>query len=101
MIQITIGRDTKAGDEASVQWLHSTIDSRRSDGVDSSVLVRIEAEGVDLYLRAPARPGRGEPRQLSKAEEFILERWNALGLSDAEFSVDSLYAFLRTMRGFS
>lgn len=101
MIKVTIGSESREGEDFSLQWLHSMIDARRRGGVDVSVVVEIKADDVDLVLRAPPRPSRGGSREPSKAEDFILDRWRVGGLNDAEFSVDSLYNFLRGIRGFS
>lgn len=101
MIKVTIGAESVVAENFDLQWLHALIDARRRAGADASVLVEIKADDVDLTLRAPARPGRGSSRELSKAEEFIIERWLAGGLNDDGFSVDALYNFLRVVRGFS
>ena len=101
MVTVKIGQETRDADGVSPQWLHEAIEARRRDGADGSVLIKIVADEVDVTLRAPAGPGRGSARELSKAEDYILDRWTHLGLSSDGFSIDALYKFLRDMRGFS
>ena len=101
MISIKIGSEERQLEEMTLQWLHESIDSRRKMGADASVLITIDSDDVDLVLRAPARPGRGSAREFSKAEDFIIDRWNHLELSNQGYSVESLYNFLRLMRGFA
>jgi hypothetical protein len=101
MITVKIGQETREVEAVSPQWLHEAIESRRHNGADSSVLIKIVADDVDIALRAPAGPGKGSVRELSKAEDYVLDRWTHLGLSSDGFSIDALYKFLREMRGFS
>lgn len=101
MIEVTIGGERRVSESFDLQWLHSAIDARRRNGADSSVLVKIKSDEVDLVLRAPAGSGGGSARDLSKAEDFIIERWLSLGLSKPDFDVDALHSFLRYMRGFA
>lgn len=101
MIEVTVGGERRVGETFDLQWLHSAIDARRRNGADSSVLVKIKSDDVDLVLRAPAGSGRSSNRKLSKAEDFIVDRWVSLGLSEPDFNVDAMHSFLRSMRGFA
>lgn len=101
MIEVTIGGERRVGEAFDLQWLHSAIDARRRNGADSSVLVKIRSDDVDLVLRAPAMAGRGSARDLSKAEDFIVDLWSSLGLSNPDFEVEAMHSFLRKVRGFA
>src|SRR5688500_17805436 len=95
MVTVHVGNEVRDWTEVDQHWLCKQINGRRDDGEQVCVRVRIQANGMDLYLTTPACGGGGGGfRQPTPTESTVLELWRKLHLSEADFSCGNVHAFL-------
>lgn len=96
---ISIGIDRRPLEEADPQWITQEIQGRRKDGQDVCVVVRIEAEGLNVTLSTPAcAKGGGGGRAPTQRERAIFDLWREQGLDEPTFTPGAVIAFLRRLR---
>lgn len=99
MSVISIGADRRPLEEADPQWISQEIQGRRNDGQDVCVVVRIEADGLNVTLSTPAcAKGGGGGRVPTQRERAILDLWRELGLDESNFTPGAVIAFLKRLR---
>ena len=57
MVTVTIGSDSRTGEEADPQWVTQEINRRRQDGQAVCVRVQIHEDGVAVALSTPSCSG--------------------------------------------
>ena len=99
MVTVTIGSDSRPGEEADPQWVTQEINRRRQDGQAVCVQVQIHEDGVAVALSTPScSGGAGGGRAPNAKEQRILELWAQHRLNTNEFGAGELVAFLRQVR---
>lgn len=99
MVIVTIGSDSRAGEEADPQWVTQEINRRRQDGQAVCVRVQIHEDGVAVALSTPnCAGGGGGGRAPNAKEQRILDLWAQHRLTTNEFGTGELVAFLRQLR---
>ncbi|MDZ7691946.1 MAG: hypothetical protein U5K69_12595 [Balneolaceae bacterium] len=96
MIKITIADQTKPIQEASPEWIRSTINKNRVMGKQNCVKIDIDSENANLQLTtncgetANAKPSNDIESRLT----FL---WDDLVLSKDDLDPAALYDFLKRM----
>ena len=99
MVTVTIGSDSRAGEEADPQWVTQEINRRRQDGQAVCVRVQIQEDGVAVALSTPnCSGGAGGGRPPNAKEQRILDLWAQHRLNTNEFGPGEVVAFVRQLR---
>lgn len=96
-IQVRIGEETRDLAAASETWIRDQLQRRRQDGVAVCLQVIINAGSLNMVLATAGCHGAGGGRPPNEQERGILDLWAKRGLSDPEFSVGNVIAFLRQL----
>src|SRR5690242_1964964 len=99
MVKISINDEERTlGDGADEQWFRERITRLLDAG--QFVWVRVRFFELDLALSSKGAPcnGFGPLRQLTSAQQRMINAWNELGLSDAMTDPERLVLFFKRLR---
>jgi len=98
-VRVIIGTSERDINNIEQNWINEQINRRRREKVPVCVNVIINHGDINLSLRTSDCPNTGgNIRNLTGAENEILDIWNKLHLSDTDFSSGNLVAFLKQIK---
>lgn len=98
MIFVEIGVDRRPLNEVTESWINEQLRRRRAEGQPVCVRVQIQENGYNLGLATPGCPSAGGGRPIHPREQWILDLWNKMHLSQPDFSGGNAVAFLKQLR---
>jgi hypothetical protein len=98
MINVYVGSDFRALQDADQHWLCNEINGRRHDGQPVCVRVRVKEGPLDMTLSTPGCAGGGGGRAPNDQEAKVFDLWKNLHLNEVGFSCGNVHAFLVQLR---
>lgn len=98
MNKIRIGSSEKHLSEATESWITHQVRERQQDGQSVCVQVVLRDDCVDMVLSTPqCGGGVGGGRQPNQKEQEIFDLWHSRHLSQTDWAVGNLIAFLKQL----
>lgn len=97
MIFLEIGSTRRPLGEITESWIAEQIGSRRAQGESVCLRVQIQTNGYDLSLATSGCPSSGRGRPPHPREQWILDLWTRLHLSQPGFTGGNVIAFLKQL----
>lgn len=94
MNTIRIGETEKSLSEATESWIVHQIRQRQEDG-PVCVRVCVHEDGVNIILATPGCNGGGGGRMPNTREQELINKWNSRHLSESDWAIGNLIAFLK------
>lgn len=98
MTRVSIAGIERPYDQVTESWLREEIESRRSEGQNVCVIVRIESGSLNFALATPGCSSSGGGRPLNAQETEIFQLWVKRGMNSNDFKVGQLNAFLKQIK---
>ena len=98
MTTVTVEGVTRTFDGGAVPWIRDSVRARASRGLLTCVEVSIQSGPVRITLSTPACGGRGGGYEPNSDEQKIVDLWRKRGLSEFDWDVGQLIAFLNEIK---
>jgi|SRR4030095_4590824 hypothetical protein len=99
MTTITIGGNERELAQACASWIRDEVRALRSRGMPVCIQISIHSGPFNLLLSTPACPSSDPAtREPNTEERRILDLWHTRGMSNDDFDVDQLIAFVNEIK---
>jgi len=98
MITIQIGNEERELGKAEDSWIAEQIDKRRKNGESVCIVIDIATPTINITFATKDCQREGGVGNFTAQEQRVIDRWRELRLTESEFTMGQLSAFLNDLK---